>query len=120
MDWSEVVKCWLCLDGLEGKKSPLRLLCASTNQSSCSGCSTLLKTISGEDDGFFVDEKSEINYQGIPKEIMHKDFRGECIYQAEVRHIRTMEPHASTFLMNLFLRQTVQKFRLADLGCFPF
>lgn len=25
-----------------------------------------------------------MNYQGIPKETMHKDFRGECIYQAEV------------------------------------
>ncbi|KFZ15068.1 hypothetical protein V502_05793 [Pseudogymnoascus sp. VKM F-4520 (FW-2644)] len=49
-----------------------------------SGCSTLLKTISGETDGFFVDAKSQINYQGIPMETMHKDFRGECIYQAEV------------------------------------
>lgn len=29
-----------------------------------SGCSTLLKTISGETNGFFVDSKSEINYQG--------------------------------------------------------
>lgn len=29
-----------------------------------SGCSTLLKTISGETDGFFVDSNSEINYQG--------------------------------------------------------
>lgn len=29
-----------------------------------SGCSTLLKTISGETDGFFVDPTSEINYQG--------------------------------------------------------
>ncbi|KAG9246527.1 AtrD, ABC-transporter [Calycina marina] len=48
-----------------------------------SGCSTLLKTIAGENDGFFVDEASEINYQGIPKEVMHNDFRGECIYQAE-------------------------------------
>ncbi|KAL3427777.1 ABC transporter cdr4 [Phlyctema vagabunda] len=49
-----------------------------------SGCSTLLKTISGETNGFFVDNSSQINYQGIPKETMHKDFRGECIYQAEV------------------------------------
>lgn len=30
-----------------------------------SGCSTLLKTISGETDGFFIDSKSNINYQGI-------------------------------------------------------
>ncbi|QSZ36093.1 hypothetical protein DSL72_007218 [Monilinia vaccinii-corymbosi] len=49
-----------------------------------SGCSTLLKTISGETSGFFVDDKTYINYQGIPMDIMHKDFRGECIYQAEV------------------------------------
>ncbi len=49
-----------------------------------SGCSTLLKTISGETHGFYIDEKSDINYQGVPKETMHKDFRGECMYQAEV------------------------------------
>ena len=49
-----------------------------------SGCSTLLKTISGETHGFFIDRASEINYQGIPMEMMHKDFRGECMYQAEV------------------------------------
>lgn len=49
-----------------------------------SGCSTLLKTISGETDGFFLDQESQINYQGISMEQMHRDFRGECIYQAEV------------------------------------
>ena len=49
-----------------------------------SGCSTLLKTISGETHGFYIDNQSDINYQGIPKEMMHKDFRGECMYQAEV------------------------------------
>ena len=48
-----------------------------------SGCSTLLKTISGRTFGFFIDEQSEINYQGVPKETMHNDFRGECMYQAE-------------------------------------
>ncbi|KAF2866969.1 ABC-transporter extracellular N-terminal-domain-containing protein [Massariosphaeria phaeospora] len=30
-----------------------------------SGCSTFLKTITGETHGFFVDEKSDINYQGV-------------------------------------------------------
>jgi ATP-binding cassette subfamily G (WHITE) protein 2 (PDR) len=49
-----------------------------------SGCSTLLKTISGETHGFNIDQASTINYQGIPMKTMHKDFRGECIYQAEV------------------------------------
>ncbi|GKU15476.1 unnamed protein product, partial [Fusarium langsethiae] len=48
-----------------------------------SGCSTFLKTISGETSGFKIGEESYLNYQGIPKETMHKDFRGECIYQAE-------------------------------------
>ncbi|MCJ1266994.1 hypothetical protein MMC22_006879 [Lobaria immixta] len=49
-----------------------------------SGCSTLLKTISGETHGFYIDKASNINYQGIPMEKMHQDFRGECMYQAEV------------------------------------
>lgn len=30
-----------------------------------SGCSTFLKTITGETHGFFVDEKSKLNYQGM-------------------------------------------------------
>jgi ATPase subunit of ABC transporter with duplicated ATPase domains len=30
-----------------------------------SGCSTFLKTITGETHGFFVDEKSRLNYQGM-------------------------------------------------------
>lgn len=47
------------------------------------GCTTLLKTLSGETNGFFIDKESQINYQGIPMEKMHHDFRGECIYQAE-------------------------------------
>ncbi|CAK5272262.1 unnamed protein product [Mycena citricolor] len=48
-----------------------------------SGCTTFLKTISGLTDGFTVEESSDIQYQGIPKEIMHHDFRGEVIYNAE-------------------------------------
>ncbi|KAL9111781.1 MAG: hypothetical protein Q9227_003840 [Pyrenula ochraceoflavens] len=49
-----------------------------------SGCSTLLKTIAGETHGFHIDPQSDLNYQGISAEMMHHDFRGECIYQAEV------------------------------------
>ena len=49
-----------------------------------SGCSTLLKTIAGETHGFFIDEGTHVNYQGIPMETMHSDFRGECMYQAEI------------------------------------
>lgn len=48
-----------------------------------SGCSTLLKTMTGETSGFNIDQGSEINYQGVPMKTMHTDFRGECIYQAE-------------------------------------
>ncbi|KAK5110105.1 hypothetical protein LTR62_006239 [Meristemomyces frigidus] len=49
-----------------------------------SGCSTFLKTITGETHGFNVGEGSYLNYQGIPPEHMHKYFRGEAIYTAEV------------------------------------
>ncbi|KAJ6571794.1 putative ABC transporter [Mycena capillaripes] len=48
-----------------------------------SGCSTFLKTIAGETHGFTVDSTSDIQYQGIPAKVMHKDFRGEVIYNAE-------------------------------------
>ncbi|KAI4601527.1 hypothetical protein KJ359_011657 [Pestalotiopsis sp. 9143b] len=48
-----------------------------------SGVSTLLKTISGQVHGLHLDEKSELNYQGIPWDSMHSRFRGEVIYQAE-------------------------------------
>ena len=48
-----------------------------------SGCSTFLKTIAGETHGLFVDESSIVNYQGIGPDVMHKNFRGEVIYQAE-------------------------------------
>ena len=49
-----------------------------------SGCSTFLKTITGETHGFNVDPASYLNYQGIPEKEMHKYFRGEAIYTAEV------------------------------------
>ncbi|TGZ78451.1 hypothetical protein EX30DRAFT_322445 [Ascodesmis nigricans] len=48
-----------------------------------SGCSTMLKTIAGETHGLNISSESTINYQGIPMETMHKNFRGEVIYQAE-------------------------------------
>ncbi|RMZ82683.1 hypothetical protein DV738_g1588, partial [Chaetothyriales sp. CBS 135597] len=49
-----------------------------------SGCSTFLKTITGETHGYIVDKSSHINYQGISFDQMHRDFRGEAIYTAEV------------------------------------
>ncbi|KAK7047753.1 Multidrug resistance protein [Paramarasmius palmivorus] len=45
--------------------------------------STFLKTIAGETHGFYVDQGAQINYQGIPWETMHKDFRGEVTFSAE-------------------------------------
>ena len=49
-----------------------------------SGCSTFLKTITGETHGFNVDSESHINYQGVSPELMNKNYRGEAIYTAEV------------------------------------
>jgi len=49
-----------------------------------SGCSTFLKTITGETHGFVVDSSSHINYQGVSPELMNKNYRGEAIYTAEV------------------------------------
>lgn len=40
--------------------------------------------MAGETNGFFIDEGSQINYQGISPAHMHKDYRGEAIYTAEV------------------------------------
>lgn len=48
-----------------------------------SGCSTLLKTISGEMNGIQMSEDSVVNYQGIPAKEMQKHFKGEAIYSAE-------------------------------------
>lgn len=49
-----------------------------------SGCSTFLKTITGETHGFNVNPDSIINYQGIDYRQMHQQFRGEALYTAEV------------------------------------
>jgi len=49
-----------------------------------SGCTTYLKTIAGEMNGIYLDDKSEMNYRGITKEQMESQFRGEASYTAEV------------------------------------
>lgn len=51
-----------------------------------SGCSTLLKTLAGETQGLHVSKQAYVNYQGCPRDKMHREFRGECIYQAELDH----------------------------------
>ncbi|KAJ5698814.1 ABC multidrug transporter A-2 [Penicillium macrosclerotiorum] len=48
-----------------------------------SGCSTFLKAISGETHGLFLEDGSDIEYDGITWQQMHGRFRGEVIYQAE-------------------------------------
>ncbi|KAH6679909.1 multidrug resistance protein CDR1 [Plectosphaerella plurivora] len=49
-----------------------------------SGCSTLLKTITGQLRGLKLDEKSVIHYNGIPQKDMIKEFKGETTYNQEV------------------------------------
>ncbi|KAI9889725.1 MAG: hypothetical protein M1814_005024 [Vezdaea aestivalis] len=52
-----------------------------------SGCSTFLKTVSGELNGLSIDKSSVIHYNGIPQSTMKKEFRGEVVYNQEVdRH----------------------------------
>lgn len=55
-----------------------------------SGCSTLLKTLSGETNGIYVDDKSYFNYQGMTAKEMHSAHRGESIYTAEVDAVRSL------------------------------
>ena len=52
-----------------------------------SGCSTLLKTLTGELHGLKLRKSSEIEYNGITMERMHSEFKGEVLYNQEVdRH----------------------------------
>jgi ATP-binding cassette subfamily G (WHITE) protein 2 (PDR) len=48
-----------------------------------SGCSTLLKALTGELHGLETDD-SVIHYNGIPQERMRKEFKGETVYNQEV------------------------------------
>lgn len=50
-----------------------------------SGCSTLLKSLCGELHGLSLDGDSTIHYDGIPQKLMKKEFKGEAIYNQEVR-----------------------------------
>ncbi|VUC35730.1 unnamed protein product [Clonostachys rosea] len=49
-----------------------------------SGCSTFLKVLSGDTHGIEVGQKSKINYSGLSYKEMHKHFKGESIYLAEL------------------------------------
>jgi ATP-binding cassette, subfamily G (WHITE), member 2, PDR len=48
-----------------------------------SGCSTLLKTLSGATHGLTISPVSQLNYQGISALQMHHQFRGEALYAGE-------------------------------------
>ncbi|KXH25655.1 ABC-2 type transporter [Colletotrichum nymphaeae SA-01] len=49
-----------------------------------SGCSTLLKTMTGELQGLSIGDESVIHYNGIPQKKMMKEFKGETVYNQEV------------------------------------
>ncbi|PWY89778.1 ATP-binding cassette transporter [Aspergillus heteromorphus CBS 117.55] len=49
-----------------------------------SGCSTFLKSICGELHGLKLRKSSEIQFNGIAMEKMHKEFKGEVLYNQEV------------------------------------
>ncbi|RHZ44991.1 uncharacterized protein CDV56_102336 [Aspergillus thermomutatus] len=49
-----------------------------------SGCSTFLKSLCGELHGLKLRKGSEIQFNGIPMEKMHKEFKGEVLYNQEV------------------------------------
>jgi len=49
-----------------------------------SGCSTLLKSLTGELHGLALGDKSSIHFNGVPQKQMRKEFRGETVYNQEV------------------------------------
>ncbi|KAK7228244.1 hypothetical protein V2G26_000414 [Clonostachys chloroleuca] len=49
-----------------------------------SGCSTFLKTLTGETSGFKISENSYLNYRGIDPSHVRKSLRGDVLYNAEV------------------------------------
>lgn len=69
------------LQGLDGLVKPGEMLVVLGPPGS--GCSTFLKTLTGETHGYEVGKESEINYTGISFDEMHSSFRGETIYTAE-------------------------------------
>jgi ATP-binding cassette, subfamily G (WHITE), member 2, PDR len=48
-----------------------------------SGCTTFLKTMTGETKGLSVADNSVIHYNGIPQDIYKKELRGDVCYNAE-------------------------------------
>jgi ABC-type multidrug transport system fused ATPase/permease subunit len=50
-----------------------------------SGCSTFLKSVTGELHGLEIEDPSSIRYSGISQKQMVKEFGGELVYNQEVR-----------------------------------
>jgi ABC-type multidrug transport system fused ATPase/permease subunit len=50
-----------------------------------SGCSTFLKTLTGQLHGLTVGDESVIHYDGIPLKMIMQEFKGEAVYNQEVR-----------------------------------
>ena len=49
-----------------------------------SGCSTFLKTITGEMQGLDLDKNSVVHYNGVSQKQMMQEFKGEIVYNQEV------------------------------------
>ncbi|KAM5380089.1 hypothetical protein ACJZ2D_003736 [Fusarium nematophilum] len=49
-----------------------------------SGCSTLLRTLSGRTEGLSVVEESYINYRGVQPHLMQSWFRSDLLYNSEI------------------------------------
>lgn len=71
------------IHGFDGYLSPGELLIVLGRPGS--GCSTFLKTICGELEGLEIGEESNIHYKGISQKQMMKEFKGELVYNQEVR-----------------------------------
>lgn len=56
-----------------------------------SGCSTLLKSMTGQLHGLTISDSSVVHYNGIPQHQMMKEFKGEAIYNQEVSRFRHMQ-----------------------------
>lgn len=52
-----------------------------------SGCSTFLKSVTGELHGLELEDPSSIRYSGISQKQMVKEFGGELVYNQEVGHL---------------------------------
>ncbi|QSZ28689.1 hypothetical protein DSL72_003189 [Monilinia vaccinii-corymbosi] len=49
-----------------------------------SGCSSFIKVLSGDTHGIHVGERVQVNYAGVSYNQLHQNFKGECIYLAEL------------------------------------